>query len=89
MMVVFIPYTVQSHINKVCVKENVKFLAYIPVFILNSTSFWSAATGYTFLQNRSMDILEEIKIFSDDRKLICVMAGISVYERYREWQWLH
>lgn len=53
----------------VCVRNRkyVKFLIYIPVFILNNTSFWSAATGYAFLQNKSMDILEELKHFSTER----------------------
>lgn len=63
-------YCTVSHMNKLCVRNRkyVKFLAYIPVFILNSTSFWSAGTGYTFLQKRIMDILERRKNFSDDRK---------------------
>lgn len=101
-----------SHIHEVCVcvrnRKYVKFLIYIPVFILNSTSFQSAATGYTFLQNKSVDILEEFKHFSAGRlndllrdctvdvqikrgrfktncEFICVIAGISVYER----SWLH
>lgn len=57
--VVFTHYTVQYHILK-CVSNGkcVTFLAYVPVFILKSTSFWSAATGYDFLQKRRLDMSE-------------------------------
>ena len=86
-------YTVQNHTSTVCVcvcvweKEHVKFLAYVPVFILNSTSFGSVTAEYAFLQNRSMDILEEMINISDDSKTQWPSMGLDFGRLHDGHEW--